>query len=67
MQSHSSPPACDLLIAHADLVVPVVGHDLPGGWVAVQDGFVHALGPAGHEPAARRASMSADVWSPPVW
>jgi len=54
MQSHSSPPACDLLIAHADLVVPVVGHDLPGGWVAVQDGFVHALGPAGHEPAARR-------------
>lgn len=66
MQPHSSPgssrdaspaslaPTYDLLIARAALVVPVVGDDLPGGWVAVQAGFVQALGPAGHEPAARR-------------
>jgi len=44
----------DVLIAHADLVVPVVGPDLPGGWVAVKDGFVHALGLPGSEPPARR-------------
>ncbi len=50
----SSPPTCDLLIAHADLVVPLVGEDCPGGWVSVQDGFVQAVGRAGAEPAARR-------------
>jgi cytosine/adenosine deaminase-related metal-dependent hydrolase len=44
----------DLLIAHADLLVPLAGDDLPGGWVAVRDGFVQALGKAGEEPAARR-------------
>ncbi len=50
----SSPPTCDLLIAHADLVVPLVGEDLPGGWVSVRDGFVQAVGRAGAEPVAVR-------------
>jgi cytosine/adenosine deaminase-related metal-dependent hydrolase len=54
MPDHSSPPRCDLLIAHADLVVPVVGDDVPGGWVAVRDGFVEAVGKPGHEPGAHR-------------
>jgi cytosine/adenosine deaminase-related metal-dependent hydrolase len=45
---------CDLLIAHADLVVPLVGPDLPGGWVSVSRGVVRALGSAGTEPPARR-------------
>jgi len=50
----SSPPTCDLLIAHAELVAPLVGDDLPGGWVAIRDGFVDSIGKAGAEPAARR-------------
>jgi cytosine/adenosine deaminase-related metal-dependent hydrolase len=52
--SIASDLVCDVLIAHADLVVPLVGEDLPGGWVAIQDGFVQALGKPGQEPAARR-------------
>ena len=51
---NTPPPACDLLIAHADLLVPLVGADLPGGWLAIRDGFVTALGKAGEEPVARR-------------
>src|ERR1700728_1897328 len=47
-------PVCDVLIAHADLVVPLVGEDVPGGWVAIQDGFVQAVGKPGQEPTARR-------------
>ena len=46
-------PPDDLLIANADLVVPMSGEDVPGGWVAVSDGFVRAVGAAGREPAAR--------------
>lgn len=51
---HVSAPACDLLIAHAELVVPLVSADLPGGWVAVRNGFVENVGRAGDEPAAKR-------------
>jgi cytosine/adenosine deaminase-related metal-dependent hydrolase len=51
---NSSPEACDLLIAHADLLVPLAGDDLPGGWLAVRDGFVKGVGKAGDEPAAHR-------------
>ena len=47
------PVSYDLLIAHADLVATVSGPDLPGGWVAVQDGFVRALGKAGDVPDAK--------------
>jgi cytosine/adenosine deaminase-related metal-dependent hydrolase len=52
----NNPPAqaCDLLIAHADLLVPLTGEDLPGGWLAIRDGFVQEIGRAGHEPPARR-------------
>jgi 8-oxoguanine deaminase len=48
---NSSARTCDLLIAHADLLVPLAGDDLPGGWLAVQDGFVQEIGKAGDEPA----------------
>jgi cytosine/adenosine deaminase-related metal-dependent hydrolase len=51
---NSSSQTCDLLIAHADLLVPLVGDDLPGGWLAVQDGFVRETGKAGDEPATHR-------------
>lgn len=44
----------DLLVAHAEVVVPMVGEDLPGGWVAISDGCVRALGLPGTEPPARR-------------
>lgn len=52
--TQATPGACDLLIAHAEWVVPLVGDDLPGGWVALQDGFIVGVGKAGAEPAARR-------------
>lgn len=50
----SVTPRADLVIADAELVVPMVGKDLPGGWVALKDGFVQALGAAGTEPEAER-------------
>src|SRR5260221_5437956 len=50
----SSPQACGLLIAHADLLSPLEGRDLPGGWLAVHRGFVKGVGKAGDEPAAHR-------------
>jgi len=56
-QRHASPDPgrpCDLLIAHARLLVPLAGEDLPGGWLAVRDGFVQAIGRAGAEPTAHR-------------
>jgi cytosine/adenosine deaminase-related metal-dependent hydrolase len=43
-----------MLIAHAELIVPLAGEDLPGGWVAVRDGSIVGAGRAGDEPAARR-------------
>jgi cytosine/adenosine deaminase-related metal-dependent hydrolase len=54
MHDSAAQPYYDLLIAHADLLVPIAGDDLPGGWLAVQDGFVQAIGKAGTEPAAHR-------------
>jgi len=43
----------DLVIANADLVVPMAGEDRKGGWVAISGGFVRALGGPGGEPAAK--------------
>lgn len=51
MTAISAPPY-DLLIHHADLLVTITGRDWKGGWIAVRDGFVAAIGPAGSEPAA---------------
>jgi len=50
----AEPQTYDLLIAHADLLTPLAGDDLPGGWVAVHEGFVRAIGKAGDEPPAAR-------------
>jgi cytosine/adenosine deaminase-related metal-dependent hydrolase len=51
----TSPPGnatCDLLVHDALLVVTMdpARREIPGGWVAVTDGFVTAVG-AAHEPA----------------
>ena len=45
----------DLLVAGARLLVTMDEHrrELPGGWVALRDGAVVAVGPAGEEPPAR--------------
>jgi cytosine/adenosine deaminase-related metal-dependent hydrolase len=45
----------DLVVAGAELVATMDGGaELPGGWVAIDSGFVVGVGPAGSEPAARR-------------
>jgi hypothetical protein len=42
--------ACDLL--DAELRVTMPGDERPGGWAAIPDGLVTALGDAGEEPEA---------------
>ncbi len=46
----------DLLVRGAERVVTMDGErrELPGGWVAIRDGRVDAVGRAGEEPAAAR-------------
>jgi len=46
----------DLLIANADLVLTMDPdrREIPGGWIAITDGFIADLGGPGHEPAAER-------------
>jgi cytosine/adenosine deaminase-related metal-dependent hydrolase len=46
----------DLLVAGADLVATVddARREIAGGWVAVRDGRITAVGPPGREPAATR-------------
>ena len=54
------PAACDsrveLCVSGAELVVTMDGQrrEIPGGWVAVSDGFVTAVGEPGREPEAER-------------
>lgn len=55
------PPAAehagrvDLVVTGAELVATMdAGRELPGGWVAIDAGFVVGVGPAGSEPPARR-------------
>lgn len=43
----------DLMIRDAELLVTMTGHEYPGGWVAISNGLVDAVGAAGTEPAAR--------------
>jgi cytosine/adenosine deaminase-related metal-dependent hydrolase len=49
-----SSPVADLLVRDARLVVTMKGPEIPGGFVAVRNGLVTAVGPAGSEPPARR-------------
>jgi len=51
---HATGDVADLVISRADLLVPMAGPDLPGGWLSVKDGFVQAIGHAGSEPPAKR-------------
>jgi cytosine/adenosine deaminase-related metal-dependent hydrolase len=50
----------DLLVAGAELVVTMDGRELPGGWVALSDGFVAAVGGPGDPPPAAARTLRAD-------
>lgn len=43
----------DLLVRDAELVVTMTGDELRGGWVAIKEGAVVAVGDSGSEPAAQ--------------
>ena len=45
-------PDADLLVRDAELLVTMTGEEIPGGWVAISDGMVDAVGAPGSEPAA---------------
>ena len=40
----------ELVVRNAELLVTMTGEELPGGWVAIRDGLVTAVGRAGDEP-----------------
>ncbi len=64
---HAEP--VDLLVAGAELVATCDDdrRELPGGWVAITDGVISGVGPAGTEPAdARQPSAPTAAWSRPV-
>ena len=42
----------DLVVRDAELLVTMTGEELPGGWVAIADGLVSAIGRPGDEPRA---------------
>ena len=52
----------DLLVRNARLIAAVdgAGTEIPGGWVAVTDGTISGLGPAGREPEGPRRVIDAD-------
>jgi cytosine/adenosine deaminase-related metal-dependent hydrolase len=52
----------DLLIADALLVATLDDErrEIPGGWVAISDGFISAVGAPGSEPPARRRLSACD-------
>ncbi|MFC5218661.1 8-oxoguanine deaminase [Streptomyces coerulescens] len=47
-----SAKVVDLLVRDAELLVVDAGWEIPGGWLAVTDGRVTGVGPAGSEPEA---------------
>lgn len=49
-----------LLIRDADLVVTMTGDEIPGGWVAVTNGLVEAVGCPGNEPEADEVLSARD-------
>ncbi|WCD94741.1 8-oxoguanine deaminase [Streptomyces sp. HUAS 31] len=55
MTSAVDPPieVAELLVRDAELLVVDSGWEIPGGWLAVSDGRVTGVGPAGSEPEAR--------------
>jgi cytosine/adenosine deaminase-related metal-dependent hydrolase len=42
----------DLLVRDAELLVTMTGEEIRGGWVAIGDGFITAVGGPGREPEA---------------
>jgi cytosine/adenosine deaminase-related metal-dependent hydrolase len=52
----------DLLVSGAELVATMddARRELPGGWVALREGFVAAVGAADERPPAARATLRAD-------
>jgi cytosine/adenosine deaminase-related metal-dependent hydrolase len=53
--SRPGPSVADLLVAGADLVATMDGgREIPGGWVAITDGRITAVGDPGTEPPAHR-------------
>ncbi|MFE4579792.1 8-oxoguanine deaminase [Streptomyces chartreusis] len=54
MTSAVDPPieVAELLVRDAELLVVDSGWEIPGGWLAVTDGRVTGVGPAGSEPEA---------------
>lgn len=53
------PSAVDLLVKDAELLVVAGDREIPGGWVAVTNGRVTAVGTAGTEPEARMTVSAA--------
>jgi len=55
----------DLLVEHATLVATVDENrrEIPGGWVAVDNGLVSAVGGPGAEPRPGTASTPRVAWS----
>jgi cytosine/adenosine deaminase-related metal-dependent hydrolase len=57
----SSGHAVDLLVRDAVLVATMDGdNEIAGGWVAIDDGFVSAVGSSGSEPSAKRTLSARD-------
>ena len=54
----------DLLIRDAELLVTMTGEEIPGGWVAISDGMVDAVGPSGREPEAETLSARGCLVTP---
>jgi cytosine/adenosine deaminase-related metal-dependent hydrolase len=55
----------DLLVTDSELLVTMDGQELAGGWVALRDGFVDAVGAPGDEPdAAAQLSASGCLVTP---
>ena len=54
-------PTCDLLVTGADLVATVddARREITGGWVAITDGLVSAIGGPGEEQPAATETLSA--------
>jgi cytosine/adenosine deaminase-related metal-dependent hydrolase len=54
------PGAVDLVVAGSVSVETMDGPGVPGGWVAIDDGFVVGIGGAGSEPSSARTLRADD-------